>query len=593
MNFQDSAAQKAAALIAELTANWSARSRRELQTFHKALEAAAQAAETALTTASIPLEGDASIAKLVEQLTSDANAHAEATARRIQADAQARLDELRKDIEERAKNQAHLSASLGELQAQTDALRHELHAEKGQVTAIRDDLGRAREAQAVAEKARQTAEAASQEAFRQKSDSNRQLQELKSAVEATRAESANVTRHLEIEAAERAKLAVALSTAQAQLQAAERQHRTLAEELNTANGQLRTLERAGTDHERARGELQAKTNELQAKADEIAKAEAALRQQTAQVERAMEQARAKADAAAEAAREANSERDELATRTKTIQDEAAEAATLPLDRLLAALKQLAAGKTLADVLAALVEGIAQEFARVALFQVNNGQLEGVRQIGFDFKSDISKVIVPLNIDSMFSRAVKSGRVQGFAGSELTDSNQALFGGSPSFVMMLPIVINREIVAVIYADDSGEKATKFATPERKVKFVHLLLWYVTPMLPRFMMPREMDDLRQHAALLVNELEGMYTADRKAGQSDDAVRSRLRESLGYARQKYAQRVEGRDSAAAALLEEQLATVIKNKGGTAFGRDLAAIIGRGNKTAARPSLRTTAEA
>jgi hypothetical protein len=87
--------------------------------------------------------------------------------------------------------------------------------------------------------------------------------------------------------------------------------------------------------------------------------------------------------------------------------------------------------------------------------------------------------------------------------------------------------------------------------------------------------------------------MYTADRKAGQSDDAVRSRLRESLGYARQKYAQRVEGRDPAAAALLEEQLATVIKNKGGTPFGRDLTAIVGRGNKTAAKPSLRPTAEA
>ena len=27
-----------------------------------------------------------------------------------------------------------------------------------------------------------------------------------------------------------------------------------------------------------------------------------------------------------------------------------------------------------------------------------------------------------------------------------------------------------------------------------------------MLPRFMMPRELDDLKQHAALLVNELEG---------------------------------------------------------------------------------------
>ena len=175
MNFQDSAAQKAAALIAELTATWSAKSRRELQTFHKALEAAVQAAETALT-ASTPLEANGSIAKLVEQLTADANAHAEATARRVQADAQARLDELRKDVEERAKNQAHLSTSLGELQAHADGLRNELHAEKSQTAAVRDDLARAREAQAVAEAERQTAEAASEEALRQRSDSNRQLQ---------------------------------------------------------------------------------------------------------------------------------------------------------------------------------------------------------------------------------------------------------------------------------------------------------------------------------------------------------------------------------------------------------------------------------
>jgi chemotaxis protein histidine kinase CheA len=588
MKFQEYATQKAAALIAELSATWSEKSARELKAFQKALETAAHAAQTALATASSSAERHASVAALVEQLTAEAQAQAEAAALHAHGAAQTQIDALQKDLEERSRNQEQLAASLGDLRTRADALRNELETEKSQSTAARNDLSKARESQALAEAARQKAEAAVQEAARQRVDANRQLQELKAAVENTRAESASVTKHLELEAGERAKIAVALSTAQAQLQAAEGQYQKLNQQLSEAHNQIRSLERTHAEQDRVRVELQVK-------ADEIAKSEAALREQTAkaeaalreqvQAERSAEQARLKAE---EIMAQANSDREQMAERAKALQDEAADAATIPLDRLLAALKQLAAGKTLTDVLAALVEGIAQEFARVALFNVNSGQLEGVRQIGFDFKSDISKVIVPLNIDSMFSRAVKSGRVQGFAGSELTDSNQALFGGSPSFVMMLPIVIGREIVAVVYADDSGEKSTKFATPERKVKFVHLLLWYVTPMLPRFMVPRELDDLKQHAALLVNELEGMYMADRKAGQSDEAVRSRLKESLGYARQKYAQRVEGRDPAAAALLEQQLAAVIKAKNGTPFARDLAAIIGKAaTKTgSARPS-------
>jgi chemotaxis protein histidine kinase CheA len=589
MKFQDYATQKAAGLIAELNATWSEKSARELQAFQKALETAAHAAQTALASASSSAERNASVAALVEQLTTEAQAQAEAAALHAHGAAQTQIDALQKDLDERSTNQEQLASSLAELRARADALRNELETEKSQSAAARNDLSKARESQALAEAARQKAEAAVQEAARQRVDANRQLQELKAAVDNTRAESASVTKHLEIEAAQRAKIAVALSTAQAQLQAAEGQYQKLNQELNEAHNQIRSLERTHAEQDRVRVELQVK-------ADEIAKSEASLREQTAkaeaalreqvQAERSAEQARLKAE---EIMAQANSDREQMAERAKALQDEAADAATIPLDRLLGALKQLAAGKTLTDVLAALVEGIAQEFARVALFNVNSGQLEGVRQIGFEFKSDISKVIVPLNIDSMFSRAVKSGRVQGFAGSELTDSNRALFGGSPSFVMMLPIVIGREIVAVVYADDSGEKPTKFATPERKVKFVHLLLWYVTPMLPRFMMPRELDDLKQHAALLVNELEGMYMGDRKAGQSEEAVRSRLKESLGYARQKYAQRVEGRDPAAAALLEQQLAAVIKAKTGTPFARDLAAIIGKAaTKTGgARPSV------
>ncbi len=69
MKFQDYATQKAAALIAELSATWSEKSARELQAFQKALETAAHAAQTALATASSSDERYASVAALVEQLT--------------------------------------------------------------------------------------------------------------------------------------------------------------------------------------------------------------------------------------------------------------------------------------------------------------------------------------------------------------------------------------------------------------------------------------------------------------------------------------------------------------------------------------------
>ena len=60
----------------------------------------------------------------------------------------------------------------------------------------------------------------------------------------------------------------------------------------------------------------------------------------------------------------------------------------------------------------LVDALASEFSRVALFHVNGNRLEGRRQTGFDFGSDISKVAVPLTKGSALAEAVRSGRVQG-------------------------------------------------------------------------------------------------------------------------------------------------------------------------------------
>src|SRR5581483_1772587 len=147
--------------------------------------------------------------------------------------------------------------------------------------------------------------------------------------------------------------------------------------------------------------------------------------------------------------------------------------TQPLDRLLHTFGQLAKAHTSAAVLTTLVDGLGAEFSRVALFTVSSNRLEGMHQVGFDFKSDISKVVMPFAKDSesLLMQAVSSGRVQGHTGKRLTEGSCAPFGGNPAFVLTVPITVRSKTIAVIYAD-TGEQPAAEVSPERGVKFAEL-------------------------------------------------------------------------------------------------------------------------
>jgi hypothetical protein len=272
-----------------------------------------------------------------------------------------------------------------------------------------------------------------------------------------------------------------------------------------------------------------------------------------------------------------------AQHASTLREQVIRHATQGLDRLLGSFQRLGTTKTFDDVLAALVDGIAQEFTRVALFQVNGNRLEGVQHVGFDFDNDMSKVVVPLGMDSMLTHAVRSGRVQGFTAGELTDSSRALFGGSPSFVLVLPIAVAGEILAVLYADDSDQPQIEFATPERKVKFAQILLWHAAPKLPKLVEEwKARAELREYATMLVNEIETMYAADRKAGKKTDQLQMRLAGNVEYARRLFAQRADLDASTGPSVLDEHFAAVIKAKSATPFGSDIAAVISRMDRDA-----------
>lgn len=261
---------------------------------------------------------------------------------------------------------------------------------------------------------------------------------------------------------------------------------------------------------------------------------------------------------------------------RSVREQVLKIASAPLEQLRTAFQRLASAATVDDVLTALIDALGSEFSRVALFQVNGNRLEGRRQTGFDFGSDISKVIVPLTKGSALTEAVRSGRVQGLTASELTDGSRKLFGGVPSFVLILPIVSGGKIHAVIYADNSNQPQPQFATTKRSVHFAEILLCHAVPLIGKLAAERKVvADLREYCTQLLTDLESVYEGDAAAGHKGEKLQHRLQHNVEYARNIYAQRQAGR-SIGADLFDAELAAIVARRTTTPFARDLAAVTG-----------------
>ena len=262
----------------------------------------------------------------------------------------------------------------------------------------------------------------------------------------------------------------------------------------------------------------------------------------------------------------------------TVRDQALAYTALPLDGLLTVFNALVKATTLGDVLTSLVSGIAREFSRVVLFDVRGNRLEGTQQVGFDFESDVSRVAIPLTVDSMLTRAVNSGRIESyFAGPHSEARSGIPFGGTPSCALALPIIVQEATVAVIYADDADKLEFESAAPQARAKFAELLQRHALLVLVRIGIEQKtLAELREYVTMLVNEVEYAYTLDADGGRSRLECQRRLAEALECTRRIYAQRV-AREShvAGAALLEERLAAVVDARGDTPFAQDLAPML------------------
>jgi hypothetical protein len=310
------------------------------------------------------------------------------------------------------------------------------------------------------------------------------------------------------------------------------------------------LERANADLAAARAELDTERERAQGSPAEVAR-------MTAEFEATIEEMRREHHAA--------------------IGEQAIACTALPLDALLTVFNSLKRASTSSEILAAVVEGLAREFSRVILFHVQDNRLEGARQRGFNFESDISKVRMPLTPDSLLSRAIGSGRLEAYFPAIHGDSGFALpFGGTPSCAMAIPFVINGTAAAIIYADDSDMPEFATAAPQTRAKFAELLQQHAAlGLLSLRAGEKKVSDLRRFAGLLIDEIEYAHAADVKAGRNALERQQTLRHEIEHARAMHAERTS-QDAAAAAVFEEKFAALVEARRDSVFGTDLGHVLG-----------------
>jgi hypothetical protein len=449
--------------------------------------------------------------------------------KRATEDGQKIADALRAELQDTVKQKMALTASVKETQAQLETVRGELKTATDRGEVASRQLAEARKTNEKLETLRDELTLARDDEARGKTAAEAELRKTRDLLESTSKALDAAGKKLEKAAGDRAALEEAVSVAHSQSEAAEAKLAAVTDLFKQSAARVKVLERAQEEHERALQDLEA---------------------------------RAKAAPAAASA---------------------GPAPVAMFDDLLAGFQALESAATMSDVLTTLVEQLAAQFPRVALFRVRKSHLQGEHQIGFDLKTDIGKVMLPLGMDSLPARAVSSGLIERLAGDELKDGARAPFSGSPKFALAVPIIAAGETLAVVYADDAGTAKNRRAgdAAVAAARFAEAMQYHAVALLMR--MTNELKaraELQTYARSLLHELEEMYASDQQAEKSQDDLQIRLKGNLEYARSIFESRVALEGGDAAALLDDEIGALLETAQDTPFGRHLAIVSGRAVK-------------
>ena len=495
-------------------------------------------------------------------------AGARAAAQRSSAEADHLRTELQRVADDGAKVRELLEQSSGEgheLRASLDRTASEAREVRGALDRTRADTLELQSRLEVA-----TAEGHELRAALERAAADKH--ELRVALDGTMARAARLQGQLEEYQTERLELDRQLIAAHQA--AADRD--ALARDLEAASGRMGTLEAALADVRTIAAGNDAAVTEL-------ASARARIRNLEAQQAEVTEQAR-QLQLRLDAALQAPTKSPESAGFARDSRPEESQSETLrwELDRMVSlfdasvrAVSEMAGAPTSGDLLAELVKRLSIQFSRVAWFRLKGNGLEGEHHVGFE-DTDITKLVLPVTMDSLATRALQSGTGESVNGPDIAARLGMPFGGAPTSAIALPLILQGTTLGVVYADDVDmpEHARGAGVHETSVGFARLLVSEAAVLLMCHTHElKTLAELRQYANTLLQEAKAMYLADAESGMPPAQLRGRLKANLECASQLYTYRAAMEGTAAAALLDEQIAGEMS--GSTPFSRDLADVV------------------
>ena len=124
----------------------------------------------------------------------------------------------------------------------------------------------------------------------------------------------------------------------------------------------------------------------------------------------------------------------------------------PGERLLSAMGALDHARSLSAVLSTLVDLVAQEAPRVALFLLKDGAMHGWQVSGF--REEASSLQFPVEAEGLFQRAVRSGEALITTDTGTLTPPEFAALPAPVVAIAVPLLLEGQPVAILYADDGG-------------------------------------------------------------------------------------------------------------------------------------------
>ena len=263
-----------------------------------------------------------------------------------------------------------------------------------------------------------------------------------------------------------------------------------------------------------------------------------------------------------------------------------------VDRVLTAIRTMDTGRSLSDVLAALVTAAAAEAPRVALFVANAGELRGWKTSGFDTAATALQASAT---DGLLAEALR--RREPVVTGETPDVAAPAFAELPPgrAGIAVPLLVGAQPVAALYADNaaggapdapaSWPEAIQILGRHASVILAHLTAARAAESMRRSLSssgtagagrpsaaaPGNGEDstsARRYARLLVSEIKLYNEAAVRAGREQRDLLTRLKPEIERARQLYTQRIPAVIDSRGALFQQELVQTLADGDASLLG-------------------------